>query len=126
MSKTRRTQARHRATCVSQVSRESPSRIVPQSDGLSQKIPGQASGDDCILQVPPGIQEPQNQSPDQCERKSQKHFREIRFNELSDKRSNVVYFRMLLHVGIIPNERDRSDLHQALSEQFLVEHAGHP
>ena len=74
----------------------------------------------------PGIQEPQNQSPDQCERKSQKHFREIRFNEFSDKRSNVLYFRMLLHVGIIPNERDRSDLHQALSEQFLVEHKGHP
>ena len=36
----------------------------------------------------------------------------------------MVYFRTRTHVGIIPDEQTSRDLHQRLSEPFLLEHAG--
>ena len=41
------------------------------------------------------------------ERKSQTDSRKLRFDELPDERSNMMYRRTRLHVGIVPNELDR-------------------
>ena len=47
------------------------------------------------------------------------------FDKFPCQHCNLVYFRSGLHVGIIPHQQISRDLHQKLSELFLLEHAAH-
>ena len=57
--------------------------------------------------------------------KSHKDVRKIRSDKRPSQNSTVVLFLTRLHVGIIPKEHIRRDLHQRLSERFFLKHAGH-
>ena len=69
---------------------------------------------------------PEFESVNKGERKSQKDVRQIRSDKHPDKNSNVVHLRIRLHVGIIPNEQARRDLHQRLPALLFLKHARHP
>ena len=49
-----------------------------------------------------------------------KTFGHFPFDYVFGQHSNVVYFRTRLHAGIIANEQMSRDLHERLSEQFIV------
>ena len=49
----------------------------------------------------------------------------MRSDKFHNKHCNVVNFRTRLHVGIVSNAQISRNLHQRLSDLFLLVYAGH-
>ena len=65
----------------------------------------------------------ESEPTDERGRESQKDFRKFDLTNLPMSTAKM-YFRMWLHVRIIPNELARWDFYQRLSKQSLIKHAG--